>query len=81
MLFSKFLSEDWSVIMKLVHTQIKILIFYVSLRILRKKICWILNSTLFDFWLLSDKIVIRKEIEDREKESSDENAGIKEEEK
>lgn len=76
MLFSKFLSEDWSVIMKLVHTQIKILIFYVSLRILRKKICWILNSTLFDFWLLSDKIVIRKEIEDREKESS-KNAGIK----
>ena len=55
--------------MKLVHTQIKILIFYVSLRILRKKICWILNSTLFDFWLLSDKIVIRKEIEDREKEN------------
>lgn len=76
MLFSKFLSEDWSVTMKLVHTQIKILIFYVSLRILRKKICWILNSTLFDFWLLSDKIVIRKEIEDREKESS-KNAGIK----
>lgn len=31
----------------------------------------------FDFSLLNDKIVIRKEIEDREKESSDENAGIK----
>lgn len=74
MLFSKFLSEDWSG--HEISSHANDVITYIEKENL-------LNIKLYVVWFLviEYKIVICKEIEDREKESSDENAGIKEEEK